>query len=149
MLDRLDIDGKALRWLKSLYWEQTATVRVENKLSEWITIERGVRQGCVLSPDVSSLYSEIILREIEELHEVPINGHNINQIRYADDTVLIDEAKNDLQCILKKVVEKSESLGLSLNEEKTYSMIASKKKNPLICKLTGNGVDIKQVETFN
>ena len=62
----------------------------------------------------------MILREIEELHEVPINGRNINKIKYADDTVLIAETENDLQCSLKKVVEKSESLGLALNAEKTY-----------------------------
>ena len=70
ILDRLDIDGKTLRWIRNLYWEQTAAVRVENQLSDWITIERGVRQGCVLSPDLFSLYSEIILREVEELHGV-------------------------------------------------------------------------------
>ena len=66
-LDKLDIDGKTLRWIRNLYWEQTAAVRVENQLSDWIEIERGVRQGCVLSPDLFSLYSEIILRAVEEL----------------------------------------------------------------------------------
>ena len=70
----------------------------------------------------------MILREIEELHGVLINGHNINNIRYADDTVLIAETENDLQCILNKVIEKSESLGLSLNAEKVYSMIVSKEE---------------------
>ena len=70
ILDRLDIDGKTLQWIRNLYWEQTVAVRVENELSDWITIEIGVRQGCVLSPDLLSLYSEIILREVEELHGV-------------------------------------------------------------------------------
>ena len=68
-------------------------VRIENQLSDWIEIERGVRQGCVLLPDLFSLYSEIILREVEELHGVVINGRNVNNIRYADDTVLIAETK--------------------------------------------------------
>ena len=118
MLDTLD--GKALRWLKNLYWEQTAAVRVENKLSEWIKIEKRVRQESVLSPDLFSLYSEMTFREIEELHGVSINGRNISNIRYEDDTVLIAETENSLQCILNKVVEKGKSLGLSLNAEKIY-----------------------------
>ena len=42
ILNKLDIDGKTLRWIRNLYWEQTAAVRVENQLSDWIEIERGV-----------------------------------------------------------------------------------------------------------
>ena len=103
MLDRLDIDGKALRWLKNSCWEQTAAVRIENKLSEWIIIERGVTQGSVLSPDLFSLYSEMILREIEEFHGVLINGRNINNIRYADDYVLITEAEMIFSVFLMKL----------------------------------------------
>jgi len=57
--------------------------------------------------------------------------------------------KKDLQCTLNKVIEKSESLGLSTNSEKIYSMIVSKMKYPLICKFTAIGIGIKQVEKFN
>jgi len=93
------------------------------------------------------LYSEIILREIEELHGVVINGRNINNIRYADDTVLIAETEKDLQNILNKVIEVSESLGLSLNTKKTYSMTVSKKNSPPTCNLTANEIDIERVKS--
>ena len=46
-------------------------------------IKRGVRQGCVLSPDLFSLYSEIIMRNIEEQPGIRVGGHNINNLRYA------------------------------------------------------------------
>ena len=62
----------------------------------------------------------MILREIEELHGVLINGRSIKNIKYADYTVLSAETENDLLCIHNKVIEKCESLGLSLNVEKTY-----------------------------
>ncbi|GFN99741.1 endonuclease-reverse transcriptase [Plakobranchus ocellatus] len=39
-----------------MYWEQTAAMRIENKTSTFQDIKRGVRQGCVLSPDLFSLY---------------------------------------------------------------------------------------------
>ena len=47
-----------------MYWEQTAAMRVEGEISAFQKIKRGVRQGCVLSPDLFSLYSEIIMRNI-------------------------------------------------------------------------------------
>ena len=55
ILDKLDINGKTLQWIRNLYWEQTAAVRVYNQLSDWIEIKRGFWQGCVLSPDLFSL----------------------------------------------------------------------------------------------
>ena len=92
---------------KNLYWKQTAAVRVEDQLSDWIEIKRGVQQGCVLLPDLFSLYSEIILREVEDLHGVVINGRNVNNIRYADDTVLIAETEKDLQHNLDKDIKEN------------------------------------------
>ncbi|GFN82827.1 LINE-1 reverse transcriptase [Plakobranchus ocellatus] len=64
-LKQLNIDGKDLRIIKTMYWEQTAAMRIENKTSTFQDIKRGVRQGCVLSPDLFSLYSEIIMRNLE------------------------------------------------------------------------------------
>ena len=60
ILENLHIDGKDLRIIKNMYWEQTAAIRIENEVSEFIKIKRGVRQGCVLSPDLFSLYSETV-----------------------------------------------------------------------------------------
>ena len=51
ILDSLNIDGKDLRIVRNIYWEQTAAMRVGNDLGAFQHIKRGVRQGCVLSPD--------------------------------------------------------------------------------------------------
>ena len=90
-LTKLKIDGKDLRIIKNMYWEQTAAMRVEGEISAFQKIKRGVRQGCVLSPDLFSLYSEIIMRNIEGQPGIRVGGHNINNLRYTDDTVLISE----------------------------------------------------------
>ena len=100
---------------KNLYWKQTAAVKVEDQLSDWIKIKRGVRQGCVLSPDLFSLYSEIILRKVEDMHGVVINGRNVNNTRYAEDTVLIAETEKDLQHILDKDI-KENGVGIECEE---------------------------------
>ena len=65
MLDQIGIDDKDLRIIQNLYHEQTASIKINDKVGDFTPIQRGVRQGCVLSPDLFLLYSEIILRHIE------------------------------------------------------------------------------------
>ena len=88
ILEGINIDGKDLRIIKSLYWEQTAAIKVNNEIGPFQQIKRGVRQGCVMSPDLFSLYSEVIMRNIENMPGIAVGGHNINNLRYADDTYL-------------------------------------------------------------
>ncbi|GFO39360.1 retrovirus-related pol polyprotein from type-1 retrotransposable element r2 [Plakobranchus ocellatus] len=83
-------------------------MRIENKTSTFQHIKRGVRQGCVLSPDLFSLYSEIITRNLENHPGIKVGGQNINNLRYADDTVLITENKEDLQKLLNILKKKAE-----------------------------------------
>ena len=52
IIDSLNIDGKDLRIVRNIYWEQTAAMRIGNDLSAFHDIKRGVRQGCVLYPDL-------------------------------------------------------------------------------------------------
>ncbi|GFR73888.1 retrovirus-related Pol polyprotein LINE-1 [Elysia marginata] len=86
-LKQLHVDGKDLRIIKNICWQQTAAVRIENETSPFQMIKRGVRQGCVLSPDLFNLYSETILRNLDEYPGIRKGGRMINNLRYADDTV--------------------------------------------------------------
>ena len=54
--------------------------------------------------------------------EIKISGRNINNLRYADDTTLMEESKEKLKTILMKVKEESEKVGLKLNIQKTKIM---------------------------
>ena len=148
MLEVLNIDGKDLRIIKNMYWEQTAAIRIENEISKFIQIKRGVRQGCVLSPDLFSLYSENIMRHIQELPGISIGGHNVNNLRYADDTVLIAEDEKHLQELLNVIVQESDNMGLSLNIKKTETMVISRKTPTPTCNIKINGTTLKQVQHF-
>ena len=56
------MDKKNLKVITNLYWEQKAAVRLRVGNSDEFDIERGVRQGCVLSPKLFNLYAEPIVR---------------------------------------------------------------------------------------
>ena len=47
-------------------------------------IKGGVRKGCILSPDLFSLYNEMIMREVKDMDGIKVNGENISNLRYAD-----------------------------------------------------------------
>ena len=70
----------------------------------------------------ASLYAEYIMRNagLEEAQAgIKIAGRNINNLRHADDTTLMEENEEELKSILMKVKEESEKVGLKLNIQKT------------------------------
>ena len=91
-LKDINIDGKNIRLITNLYWNQRASVCFEDKKSDWIEIKKGVQQGCVMSADFFSLYGQIVINELEDMEGLIIGGKNINNIRYAEDTVLIADS---------------------------------------------------------
>ena len=110
--------------LRHLYAGQEATVRTGHGTTDWFQIGKGVRQGCMLSPCLFNLYAEYILRNagLEEAEAgIKIVGRNINNLRYAGDTTLMEESEEELKSLLMKVKE-SEKVGLKLNIQKTKIM---------------------------
>ena len=148
MLQQIGLDGKDLRLIRNLYWNQTAAVTINNNLTPWQEIKRGVRQGCPLSPDMFSLYSEIILRDIEGEEGIKIGGVNINNIRYADDTVLIAETEEKLQRLVDIVNASSNRKGLQLNTNKTETMVITKSTDIPTSNITIQNNVLKQVQSF-
>ena len=78
-------------------------------------IVKGVHQCCILSPCLFNLYAEYII-QIAGLDEaqarIKIARRNINNLRYADDTTLTAESKEELRSLLVKVKEESEKIWL-------------------------------------
>ena len=69
-----------------------------------------------------NLYAEYIMQKAgldEAQVGIKIPGRNINNLRYADDTTLMAESKEELKSLLMKVKEESENVGLKLNIQKT------------------------------
>ena len=79
-LSEIGMDDKDLQIISKLYWEQSASVRTESGMTSDFKIKKGVRQGCVLSPNLFNLYTEKIFREVEDMKGVNIGGVIINNL---------------------------------------------------------------------
>ena len=111
--------------LRNLYSGQEATVRTGHGMTEWFQIGKVVHQDCLLSPQLFNLHAEYIMRNarLEEAQAgIKIAKRNINNLRYADDTTLMAESKEELQSLLMKVKKESGKVGLKLNIQKTKIM---------------------------
>ena len=98
ILSKAGVPDKEINIIKNLYLQQKATVRYENETSQEITIKRGVRRGCILSPYLFNIYTEYLIREaLEDENGINTNGQNITNIRYVDDTIILAESEQQLQ----------------------------------------------------
>ena len=101
--------------LRNMYAGQEATVRTRHGITNWFEIGEGVCQG--LSLCLFNLYMEYIMRNAgldEAQAEIKIAGRNINNLRYADDTTLLQKGKKN-----KEPLDEGErgdlKVGLKLN----------------------------------
>ena len=95
---------------------------------DWFQIGKEVHQGCILSPCLFDLYTEYIKRNAglaEAQAGIKIAGRNINNLRYADDTILMAESKEEPKSLLMKVKEEGEKAGLKLSIQKTKIMAST------------------------
>ena len=89
---------------------QEARVRILYGTTDWFKIEKGVGQGCLLSPCLFDPYAEHIMRNVglDELQaKVNIGRRNINNLRYVDDTTLKAKEENERDILRLNIKAKS------------------------------------------
>ena len=94
----MGIPDRLTSLLRNLYAGQEATFRTGYGTTEWFQIGKRVRQGCILSPCLFNLYAEYIMRNArldEAQTGIKFARRNINNLRYADDTTLMEESKEE------------------------------------------------------
>ncbi|CAH2296256.1 Hypothetical predicted protein [Pelobates cultripes] len=128
VLKEMGVPDHLITLLRNLYVDQEATVRTKHGTTEWFKIGKGVQQGCMLSPYLFNLYVEYMIHKAgldESKAGINIAGRNINNLRYADDTTLVAESKEELKDLLMRVKEENAKAGLLLNVKKTKIMANS------------------------
>ena len=101
MLKEMGIQDHLSCLWRNLYAGQETMIRTGHG-TNWFQIGKGVCQGCILSPCLFNFYAEYIMRntEMEEAQTgIKIEGRNINNLRYADDTTLMAESEEELKSL--------------------------------------------------
>lgn len=131
ILDEMGVPKHLTYIVSQLYKNSSATVRIDQTMSDPLLVNSGVRQGCILSPLLFNIYGEYIIRQVLYEYEggVSINGRKISNLRYADDTVLIASSTEELESVMHRLEVESERLGLYINRSKTKVMIIDRANN--------------------
>ena len=133
--------------LEALYIDQLAVIRWNGSHTNAFNIDKGVRQGCILSPHLFSLHTESVMREaeIEELG-VRIGGKLISNLRYADDTALCAQTQEEAEQLLTKVNDAGKERLLKLNVKKTKLLKVGNTQPDATVRVDGE--QIEEVEHF-
>ena len=102
ILKKISIPDKERKIIAHLHWNQKAVIRCESETTKEIEIEKGVWQGCALSPALLNVYLEAIFK-VALIGEdgVEIGEKRISNIHFVDDTVLISDSMGGQQNILQ------------------------------------------------
>ena len=142
ILQKMGISDYLTCLLRNLHAVQEARVRTRHETTYWFQIGKEVHQVCMLSSCLFNLHAEYIMQNsgLDEAQAgIKIAGRNINNLRYADDTSLMEESKEELKSRLMKVKEESEKASLKLNIQKTKIMASGP--------ITSWQIDGKAIET--
>ena len=146
ILKEMGISDHLTCLLRNLYANQEATVRTRHGKTDWLQIGKGVCQGCIFSSCLFNLHVEYIMWNAgldEAQAGIKITGRSFNNLRFADDTTLMAESKEELKSLLMKVKEESEKVGLKLNIQKTKIMTSGP-----ITSWQGDGEPVETVADF-
>ncbi|GFO04978.1 endonuclease-reverse transcriptase [Plakobranchus ocellatus] len=131
--------------IQSLYTNQEASIRWNNQHTESFKILKGVRQGCILSPHLFSLYTEQIMRETDvDQYGIEVGGRKISNLRYADDTALFAKNHEEASKFIEELNKAGVSKSLKLNAKKTKYLYIGKNHQPI----SFEEENIEKVNTF-
>ena len=97
---------------------------------------------------IFAIFNDFIMRNIADLPGIIVGGHMINNLRYADDIVLIANSQENLQILLNIVITESDNVGLTLNVKKTESMVITKCCLAPTCEINIDQSTLKRVNVF-
>uniref|UniRef100_A0A671X9Z4 Reverse transcriptase domain-containing protein n=1 Tax=Sparus aurata TaxID=8175 RepID=A0A671X9Z4_SPAAU len=123
VLERFGLDNIFIRGIRTLYNKPSARIKINGYLSDTITLERGSRQGCPISPLLFALYIEPLalwIRQTQNIKGICINGEDHKVALYADDVlVYLSNPPNSLPKLMTVLEKFGNYSGYKLNIQKT------------------------------
>jgi hypothetical protein len=130
VLMKYNINGKFIKSIIAIYKSVLSCVRTEDNLTEFFDCPVGLRQGCVLSPIMFSLFINEIAEAVDNrgMHGIQLLPGLVELfiLLFADDIVLLSQTAMGLQNQIHILVETCKSLQLTINDEKTKVMVFRK-----------------------
>src|SRR6476619_414828 len=128
VLQSIGVDWRDRRMISELYMNQEAVVRIAGGESDSGIIERGVRQGCPLSPLLFSIYVEMMMKEaLENVEEgIRVSGELIKDVKYADDQGMVANTEAGLESLMDSLNTTAKLYDMMINIKKTKAMVASR-----------------------
>ena len=118
-MEEMGFPKHLVKLIEGLYSNQEVLIRWNKCHTEPFDILKGVRQGCILSPHLFSLYTEKIMRDAEvENFGIKIGGQKVSNLRYADDTALCADNHDDICQLLNNINEEGKLKNMKLNAKK-------------------------------
>ena len=126
-----------------LYKDSEAAVKVGEEITEWFEVQRGVRQGCPMSPWLFNIYLDMVTRKALPLFKrgAGLTNCQIQVTLFADDTMLLAESEEDLKWNVEKLHEAMKKHKLKVNWSKSNTMVFS--RVPTECNMVIDGEKVK------
>ncbi len=126
-LKKAGVDGKVFEIIRTIYEEDMMSVKIGNKFSKPFKPNKGVRQGCVLSPNLFNIFLSDIQATFDKCgHNIKLGSTEISSLLWADDILLLSTSKEGLQAKLNNLADYCKENKLDVNTDKTKVMIFSK-----------------------
>ena len=140
------VRGKMWRVIRKLYAKTESCVLVENQRTEWSRCDVGVRQGCVMSPNLFSLFINGMAEEIKAAAKgIAWADKRVCLLMFADDVVLLAEEEKDLETMLEVAHRYSKRWRFQFNAAKCKVM-ANRRRREGAWKIGGE--PMAEVESF-
>ena len=141
-MDKYGLGGKFLRVCQALYSSVKARVRVGSTLSEEFEVKCGLRQGCVLSPCLFSIFIMDLAWALEEKGlGVNVRGKWLGSCLFADDIALLASCARELQAMLDVAAEFASRWRLKFNPKKCGVLVVGQKKQQRRWRLGKDKID--------
>ena len=119
MLRAIGISSKIVNIIKNLYLDTKCAVVIDGQITDWFSVNVGVRQGCLLSPTLFNIFLEYVMKELKSIQcTLELKDDISLDIRYADDTTLISAIFTKLQLSTEEMETALKKWGMKINADK-------------------------------